>query len=115
METLEADKSKLASHFHNTYDRALENIVISLAHGISTFDSSVGGLGGCPYAKGATGNVATEDVLLMMEILGVKTGVDINEIINIGDSVTKELKIENRSSVSLEDLDNIEVYRKMLI
>jgi hydroxymethylglutaryl-CoA lyase len=69
METITADKSKLAGHYHNTYDRAIENILISLYYGINVFDSSIAGLGGCPYAKGATGNVATEDVLFLFEVL----------------------------------------------
>lgn len=67
-DTLTADKSKLACHFHNTYDRALENLVIGLSNGVSVIDSSVGGLGGCPYAVGAKGNVATEEVLYLCEV-----------------------------------------------
>ena len=114
--TLTADKSKLAAHYHNTYDRAIENIVISLAHGITVFDSSVGGLGGCPYAEGATGNVATEDVLFLMKLLDIETNVDIKKIMEIGQSVTQKVKInKKRSSVTLEDLDEIDVYKKMLI
>lgn len=68
METITADKTKLAAHYHNTYDRAIENILISMYYGINVFDSSIAGLGGCPYAKGATGNVATEDVLFLCEV-----------------------------------------------
>ena len=67
----------LASHFHNTYDRAIQNLVVSLSHGVTVMDSSVAGIGGCPYAKGASGNVATEDVLFMCELLGIEHGVDL--------------------------------------
>ena len=79
------------------------------------FDSSVGGLGGCPYAEGATGNVPTEDLLYTMEILGIKTGVDLEKIINIGEKICLELGIEKRSSVTKNDLKDIDVYKKMLI
>ena len=71
LETLSVDRTKLAAHFHNTYDRAIENLVLCLYHGISVIDSSIGGLGGCPYAKGATGNIATEDVLYMCEVIAI--------------------------------------------
>ena len=71
---------KVAMHFHDTRGMAIANILTSLEKGITVFDSSSGGLGGCPYAKGATGNVATEDVLYLMESLGVKTGVNLEQI-----------------------------------
>lgn len=71
---------KIAMHFHDTRGMALTNILVSLEEGITTFDSSAGGLGGCPYAKGATGNVATEDVWYLMESMGLKTGVDISKL-----------------------------------
>ncbi len=74
------DKSKIAMHFHDTRGMAIANILVSLKHGITTFDSSSGGLGGCPYAKGATGNVATEDLIYLFESLGIKTGVKLNKI-----------------------------------
>jgi hydroxymethylglutaryl-CoA lyase len=67
----------VAAHFHNTYDRAIENLVVALAKGVSVIDSSVAGIGGCPYAKGASGNVATEDVVYMLDLLGVEHGVDL--------------------------------------
>ncbi len=70
------DKSKLAMHFHDTRGMALANILTSLLEGMTVFDSSSGGLGGCPYAKGATGNVATEDVVYLLHSLGVETGID---------------------------------------
>ncbi|MFL5784167.1 MAG: hydroxymethylglutaryl-CoA lyase [Bacteriovoracaceae bacterium] len=71
---------KTAMHFHDTRGMALTNILVSLEAGISTFDSSSGGLGGCPYAKGATGNVATEDVWYLMQSLGINTGIDIKKL-----------------------------------
>jgi hydroxymethylglutaryl-CoA lyase len=71
---------KTAMHFHDTRGMALTNILVSLEAGISTFDSSSGGLGGCPYAKGATGNVATEDVWYLMQSLGIDTGIDIKKL-----------------------------------
>jgi hydroxymethylglutaryl-CoA lyase len=71
---------QLALHCHDTYGTALANITKGLELGISTIDSSAGGLGGCPYAPGASGNVATEDVLYLLNTMGIKTGVDINEV-----------------------------------
>ena len=71
---------KVAMHFHDTRGMALTNILVSLEEGITTFDSSAGGLGGCPYAKGATGNVATEDVWYLIESMGLKTGIDISKL-----------------------------------
>jgi len=75
---------KLAGHYHDTYGQALANIYASLELGVATFDSSVAGLGGCPYAKGASGNVATEDVLYMLQGLGIETGVDLDQIVATG-------------------------------
>jgi len=75
---------KLAGHYHDTYGQALANIYASLEMGVATFDASVAGLGGCPYAKGATGNVATEDVVYMLNGLGVRTGVDLERLVEIG-------------------------------
>lgn len=69
MESVNINKNKLAAHYHNTYDRAIENLLISIFYGISVIDSSIAGLGGCPYAEGASGNVPTEDVLLMLEVI----------------------------------------------
>jgi hydroxymethylglutaryl-CoA lyase len=77
-------RGKLAGHFHDTYGQALANIYASLLEGIQVFDSSIGGLGGCPYAKGASGNVATEDVLYMLNGLGIETGVDLDGLIDAG-------------------------------
>ncbi len=79
--------ARLAGHFHDTYGQALANIYTALECGVATFDSSVAGLGGCPYAKGATGNVATEDVLYMLNGLGIETGVSLDKLIAAGDYI----------------------------
>ena len=81
----------LAGHYHDTYGQAVANIYASLECGVATFDSSVAGLGGCPYAKGATGNVATEDVLYMLNGLGIETGIDMNKLIGAGDFICRVL------------------------
>jgi hydroxymethylglutaryl-CoA lyase len=72
--------ASLAGHFHDTYGQALTNIYAALGLGVATFDCSVAGLGGCPYAKGATGNVATEDVLYLLDGMGIATGVDMTAL-----------------------------------
>ena len=74
--------AEVSGHFHDTYGQALANIYASLELGIATFDASVGGLGGCPYAKGATGNVATEDVVFMLNGLGIDTGIDLDRLVD---------------------------------
>ena len=84
--------AKLAGHYHDTYGQALANIYASLELGVATFDSSVSGLGGCPYAKGASGNVATEDVLYMLQGLGIETGVDLEKVVEIGVWISSVLK-----------------------
>jgi hydroxymethylglutaryl-CoA lyase len=76
--------AKLAGHYHDTYGQALANIYASLELGVSTFDASVAGLGGCPYAAGASGNVATEDVVYLLDGLGIETGVDLDRVVAIG-------------------------------
>ncbi|XP_030479731.2 hydroxymethylglutaryl-CoA lyase, mitochondrial-like isoform X2 [Cannabis sativa] len=86
-----APVEKLAVHFHDTYGQSLPNILLSLQMGISTVDSSISGLGGCPYAKGASGNVATEDVVYMLNGLGVKTNVDLPKLMKAGDFISKQL------------------------
>ena len=73
---------EVSGHFHDTYGQALSNIYACLEMGIHTFDASVAGLGGCPYAKGATGNVGTEDVLFMLNGLGIETGIDIDRLVD---------------------------------
>jgi hydroxymethylglutaryl-CoA lyase len=81
----------VAMHFHDTYGQALVNTAVSLEHGIRTFDSSVGGLGGCPYSPGATGNVATEDMVYFLESLGMDTGVDLDAMADIGSWISDEV------------------------
>lgn len=85
---------QLAVHFHDTYGQALANILIALQHGISVVDCSIAGLGGCPYAKGATGNVATEDVLYMLNGLGIKTGVDMQQLLSVSSWISSCLGVE---------------------
>lgn len=82
---------QLAAHFHDTYGQALANIYEALHWGIATVDSSIGGLGGCPYAKGASGNVATEDVIYMLNGLGIQTGVDLNKISDASIFISEQL------------------------
>jgi len=84
--------AKLAGHYHDTYGQALANIYASLELGVSTFDASVAGLGGCPYAAGASGNVATEDVVYMLHGLGIKTGVDLERLVDVGEWISAYLK-----------------------
>ncbi len=90
----------LAGHFHDTYGQALANIYASLQEGLAVFDSSVAGLGGCPYAKGATGNVASEDVLYMLNGLGIDTGVDLDKLIAAGQRICDVLGKPNGSRVA---------------
>uniref|UniRef100_A0A0E0MJC6 hydroxymethylglutaryl-CoA lyase n=1 Tax=Oryza punctata TaxID=4537 RepID=A0A0E0MJC6_ORYPU len=90
----------LAVHFHDTYGQALANILVSLQLGINIVDSSVSGLGGCPYAKGATGNVATEDVVYMLHGLGIETNVDLNKLMDAGDYISKHLGRQSGSKTT---------------
>ena len=76
--------SNVAGHFHDTYGQALANILAALQLGVSTFHSSIAGLGGCPYAKGATGNVATEDVVYLLQGMGIETGLNLNKLVQTG-------------------------------
>jgi hydroxymethylglutaryl-CoA lyase len=87
----------LSGHFHDTYGQALANIYASMEVGVSIFHSSVAGLGGCPYAKGATGNVATEDVLYLMHGLGIDTGIDLQAVTQAGKFISAHL---NRTAAS---------------
>ncbi|MES2297207.1 MAG: hydroxymethylglutaryl-CoA lyase [Pseudomonadota bacterium] len=82
---------RIAGHFHDTYGQALANIYASLEVGVQIFHSSVAGLGGCPYAKGATGNVATEDVLYLMQGLGIETGIDLDAVVDAGQFISNHL------------------------
>ncbi|XP_059616743.1 hydroxymethylglutaryl-CoA lyase, mitochondrial isoform X2 [Phlebotomus argentipes] len=91
---------KLAVHCHDTYGQALANILTSLEYGISVVDSSVSGLGGCPYARGASGNAATEDVVYMLHGLGIETGVNLEKLVNVGKYICEELGRPSESKVN---------------
>lgn len=92
--------SQLAVHCHDTYGQALPNILTSLDYGITVVDSSVSGLGGCPYAKGASGNAATEDVVYMLHGLGMDTGVDLGKLVNTGRFICEHLQRPSESKVN---------------
>jgi hydroxymethylglutaryl-CoA lyase len=92
--------SQLAVHFHDTYGQALANIYATLEMGVTVVDSSVAGLGGCPYARGATGNVASEDVLYMLHGLGIETGVNLPAMCEIGNFISEYLNRNTRSKVA---------------
>ena len=95
------DKAKLAVHFHDTYGQALTNIYAALSLGIATVDAAVAGLGGCPYAKGASGNVATEDVVYLLQGLGIEHSIDLQRLSNAGWEITKALGKQPVSKVSV--------------
>ncbi|CAD5210029.1 unnamed protein product [Bursaphelenchus okinawaensis] len=92
-----APASKFAVHCHDTYGQALANVLIAIEKGIRVADASVSGLGGCPYAKGATGNVATEDLLYMLNDLGFETGVDLDKLIETGEWICQKMNRDNKS------------------
>jgi hydroxymethylglutaryl-CoA lyase len=92
---------QLAVHFHDTYGQALANILACLDEGIRIIDSSVAGLGGCPYAKGASGNVASEDVVYMLHGLGLTTGIDLDKLVDTGNWISEQLQRNNNSKVGL--------------
>jgi hydroxymethylglutaryl-CoA lyase len=92
--------ARLAGHYHDTYGQALANIYASLELGVATFDASIAGLGGCPYAAGASGNVATEDVVYMLDGMGVRTGVDLRQLVGIGRWICAVLEREPSSRVN---------------
>lgn len=92
--------SNLAAHFHDTYGQALANLYAVLEEGISIVDASIAGLGGCPYAKGASGNVATEDVLYLLEGLGIETGIDLQKLVNTSYWISEQLGRQNGSRVA---------------
>lgn len=91
---------QLAVHFHDTYGQALSNILVALQQGISVVDSSVSGLGGCPYAKGASGNVATEDLVYMLEGMNIETGIDLTKLIYAGLNMMQSLGRQTHSKVA---------------
>lgn len=97
----ETTATQLAMHFHDTYGQALANILAGLELGVATIDSSVAGLGGCPYAKGASGNVASEDVVYMLHGMGIKTGVDLDRLIDTSHWICQHLERHNQSKVAL--------------
>jgi isopropylmalate/homocitrate/citramalate synthase len=91
---------KLAGHFHDTYGQALANIYAALLAGVHVFDASVSGLGGCPYAPGAAGNVATEDLLYMLNGMGIETGIELDRLIAAGDFICEKLARQTQSRVA---------------
>lgn len=102
----ELDISVIAGHYHNTYGMAISNIHESLNMGVRIFDASVGGLGGCPYAKGASGNVATEDVHYLMTGLGLSTGIDIDKLVKVSANICQKLNRDNGSMATKAYLAN---------
>jgi hydroxymethylglutaryl-CoA lyase len=97
---------KLAVHFHDTYGQALTNIYAALQMGVTNIDSSVAGLGGCPYAKGASGNVATEDVVYLLNGLAITSDIDLDKLVDAGDYISKFLNRKNGSKVARAILSN---------
>jgi hydroxymethylglutaryl-CoA lyase len=97
----EVPVTALAIHAHDTYGQALANVLAALELGVRVVDSSVAGLGGCPYAQGASGNVATEDLLFMLEGMGVRTGADLDAVVRAGEAICAALKRATRSKVAL--------------
>ncbi|AQA02272.1 hydroxymethylglutaryl-CoA lyase [Mycobacterium sp. MS1601] len=95
-----ADVSRLALHFHDTYGQALANVHAGLRAGVSTFDASAGGIGGCPFAGSATGNLATEDLLWMLTGLGIETGVNLEAVVDAGAAMTRALGKPTQSRVA---------------
>ena len=94
------DIHNVSGHFHDTYGQALANTLAALQMGVAQFDTSVAGLGGCPYAKGATGNVATEDVVYMLHGMGIETGIDLDKLVDIGQKISDFLGRQNGSRVA---------------
>lgn len=94
------DVTDISGHFHDTYGQALANILASLSLGVAQYDTSAAGLGGCPYAKGATGNVATEDVVYMLQGMGIETGIDLDKLVVAGQRISDFLGRKNGSKVA---------------
>jgi len=99
----EIPASQLAIHCHDTYGQALANILTAIQNGIQTVDASVAGLGGCPYAKGASGNIATEDVVYMLKGMGIKTGVSLAKLVKVGMWISKTLNrtVQSKAGIAL--------------
>ncbi|HIF17365.1 MAG TPA: hydroxymethylglutaryl-CoA lyase [Cycloclasticus sp.] len=91
--------NQISLHFHDTRGQALANLLACLEYGVATIDSSVAGLGGCPYAKGASGNVSTEDVVYMLDGMGIETGINLEKLAEAGQFITQQLGIANNSRV----------------
>ena len=91
LDTTAITRERLAVHFHDTYGQALANILVALQRGINVVDTAVAGLGGCPYARGASGNVATEDVVYMLNGMGIRTGIDLGQLVDAGEFITDAL------------------------
>ncbi|KAL9962389.1 hypothetical protein ACROYT_G031488 [Oculina patagonica] len=106
LETVPVDN--LAIHCHDTYGQALANILTALQLGVRTVDASVSGLGGCPYARGASGNVATEDVVYMLHGMGLETGVNLDKLIDAGDFICQALERKTASKVAQARRNNSE-------
>jgi hydroxymethylglutaryl-CoA lyase len=103
------DRQFLAVHFHDTYGQALSNTLVALSEGITTVDSSIAGLGGCPFAKSATGNLATEDLVWQLNGLGIETGIDLPALIKAGVWLAKStgLKIRSKTAIALSGLQDV--------
>ncbi|WP_024537586.1 hydroxymethylglutaryl-CoA lyase [Comamonas badia] len=99
------DIAHISGHFHDTYGQAIGNTVAALQMGVWNFQSSVAGLGGCPYAKGATGNVATEDVVYLMHGLGIETGIDLNQLVDAGAFISNAIGKKPQSRVAVAILN----------
>jgi len=100
--------NQVAVHFHNTYGQALANILLSVQKGVAVVDSSVSGLGGCPYAKGASGNVATEDVVYMLEGMGYDTGVNLTELVQVGSWICEIIGRPSQSNCAVALMSKIQ-------
>ena len=100
MQQSSINPEQLAMHCHDTYGQALSNVLVALQHGVNTIDASVSGLGGCPFAPGASGNVATEDVIYMLNGLGIEHGVDLAKLMTAGNYISGVLKRDTQSSVA---------------
>ncbi len=100
-----APVSKLAAHFHDTYGQALANLYAVLQQGVQVIDASVAGLGGCPYARGAAGNVASEDVVYMLHGMGIETGISLDKIVQTGHWISQQLGRVNQSKVAQTFMD----------
>jgi hydroxymethylglutaryl-CoA lyase len=106
------DIHDLALHFHDTYGMALVNTIVGLEAGVRTFDAAVGGLGGCPYSPGATGNVASEDLVYLFETLGLRTGVDLVKLSEIGEWISREVGKPNESRAGKASLAQMRRFEK---